>query len=92
MYADLRHKVYTAIQSDAKIFFSTLKFGFSFLTIPSGSGNATTSREKENVLEKKSVNCIQNKDKNCFWHALAVLVHANHKRIKEIKNGPKNPV
>ena len=88
MYAHLRDRIYSVIQSDAKINFSTIRFNFNFITIPSGSG-FVVSREKEDILEKKSVNCIKNKDKNCFWHALAVLVHANHKLIKEIKMGRK---
>ena len=91
MYGHLRERIYSVIQSDAKINLSTIRFNFNFITIPTGSGptHATVSRERENILKKTSVNSIQNKDKNCFWHALAVLVHANHKLIKQIKLGRK---
>ena len=88
MYAHLRDRIYSVIQSDAKINLSSIVFQFDFMVIPSGSG-FVVSREKEAILEKKSVNCIQNKDKNCFWHALTVLVHAKHKLNEQIKKGRK---
>ena len=50
MYAHLRDRIYSVIQSDAKINFSTIRFNFNFITIPSGSG-FVVSREKEDILE-----------------------------------------
>ena len=51
MYAHLRDRIYSVIQSDTKIHFSTIRFNFNFITIPSGSG-FVVSREKEDILEK----------------------------------------
>ena len=81
MYGDLRYRVYKAIQSDAKILFSTIKFQFDFMTIPSGSG-FVVSREKEDILKKISMNCIQNKDKNWIRNNFIVLVLSVPERIK----------
>ena len=52
MYAHLRDRIYSVIQSDAKINLSSIVFQFDFMVIPSGSG-FVVSREKEDILEKK---------------------------------------
>ena len=60
----------------------------NFILIPDG-GCATESREKLSILNKTSVNCIKNKDNNCFWYALVNLVYANHDKIKISKREGK---
>ena len=51
---------------------STITYNVSFL--PSG-GKHTTSRLREDVLNKKSVIKGINNDNNCFWYALAYLIN-----------------
>jgi len=88
MYSHLRERIYAVIQSGQVINLSTLAFTFHFITIPSG-GASSTSREKQSLLNKTSVNLVVNDDNNCFWHALVMLVYANHAQIKTIKMGRK---
>ncbi len=59
------------------ILLSTISLKYKFITIPKGSGKtATTSREKESIYAKKSVNKVVNDDNNCFgmlWLCLFML-------------------
>lgn len=58
--------------------------------IPAGGvTHATTSRAKEDVLRKDSVNAIKNKDENSCWYALVMLPYRNHTQWKTIRHGGK---
>ena len=56
---------------------------------PEGEGGvATDSRNRDSILEKKSVNVIKNTDNNCFWHSLAVALNPKNAAIKD-NRGPQ---
>ena len=59
---------------------STITYNVSFL--PSG-GKHTTSRQREDILNKKSVIRVRNNDNNCFWYALAYLLNPKDKHIRK---------
>ena len=59
---------------------------YSFALIPKGSGCATSSRDRESILNKRSVLRIINDDNNCFWYALACLMNPENKSIKDHRN------
>ena len=62
------------------------KFEYHFVILPSGSGCGTTCRETESIMNKRSVITISNADNNCFWYALACLMHPNNRTIRVNKN------
>ena len=51
-----------------------------------GRASATQDRDRESILNKKSVLRIKNDDNNCFWYALSALVHKNIKNIRDSRN------
>jgi hypothetical protein len=59
---------------------STITYNVSLL--PSG-GKHTTSRQREDILNKKSVIRVVNNDDNCFWYALAYLMNPKDKDIRK---------
>ena len=67
---------------------------FKFTEIPSGgtSTGATTSRNREDILNKASVHNIKNDDNNCFWYALVMLLFRGHAKWKTIRNGGQQRV
>ena len=76
-----------AVQSDEKIKLNTLMIKFHFIIMPSGGrGNATQDRDRESILNKRSVLRIKNDDNNCFWYALSALVHKDIKNIRDSRN------
>ena len=72
-----------AIQSDETIKLKTLQIKFHYILQPAGGGVATQSRDKDSILNKKSVNRIINDDNNCFWYALSVAMNKTNKALKD---------
>ena len=69
-------QIQAIIQSDDQILLSQSVLKFHFVMQPEGEGGvATDSRNRDSILEKKSVNVIKNTDNNCFWHSLAVALN-----------------
>ena len=54
--------------------------------MPSGAGCSTTHRDKDALLNKRSVLRIENNDDNCFWYALACLMNPNNRAIRDSRN------
>jgi hypothetical protein len=44
------------------------------------------SRERESILNKKSVLRIRNDDNNCFWYAMACLMNPSNRAIRDPRN------
>ena len=61
---------------------STITYNVSFL--PSG-GKHTTSRQREDILNKKSVIKVKDTDNKCLWYALVYLMNPKDKHIREPK-------
>ena len=59
---------------------STITYNVSFL--PSG-GKHTTSRLREDILNKISVIRVVNNDDNCLWYALVYLMNPKDKDIRK---------
>ena len=87
VWAELRDKIFSRIQSNRAIDPKSLNFTFHFINVPSGGSGATVSREKLSILNKTSVNKVVNDDNNCFWYALVLLIHRKHPKFKEICRG-----
>ena len=64
---------------------SSLVFEYSFLIIPSGRA-ASTSRERNDILNKKSVLQIINNDNNCFWYGLICVLNPINRSIRDKRN------
>ena len=84
VWAELRDKIFSRIQSNRAIDPKSLNFTFHFINVPSGGSGATVSREKLSILNKTSVNKVVNDDNNCFWYALVLLIHRNNPKFKQI--------
>jgi len=85
--AHVEAQIEKAVQSDEKIQLNNLLIKFHFIIMPAGGrGNATQDRDRESILNKKSVLRIKNDDNNCFWYALSALVHKNIKNIRDSRN------
>ena len=86
-------QIQAIIQSDDQILLSQSVLKFHFVMQPEGEGGvATDSRNRDSILEKKSVNVIKNTDNNCFWHALAVALNPKNTPIKENRGPQKNRI
>ena len=74
------------VQSDERL--KILNVEYNVVQIPEGSGcaTATSSREVDSILNKKSVIKIINDDNNCVWYALACLMYPNNKAIRDFRN------
>ena len=80
-------QIMKVIQSDETVKLKSLEITFHFILHPSGGrGDATQSREKESILNKKSVVKIVNDDNNCFWYALSVVMDKTNKSLKDSRN------
>ena len=88
MLGDVVSKAKDLLQSDHEVKLKDFRVSFQFLKIPAG-GAWSVSRERSDILKKKSVNTVTNNDNNCFWYALTMQVHSTHKDIKCIKMGRK---
>jgi len=88
MLEDVVNKARDLLQSDHEVRLKDFNVSFQFLKIPAG-GAWSVSRERSDILKKKSVNTVTNNDNNCFWYALTMQVHSTHKDIKCIKMGRK---
>ena len=88
MLGDVVNKARDLLQSDHEVRLKDFNVSFQFLKIPAG-GAWSVSRERSDILKKKSVNTVTNNDNNCFWYALTMQVHSTHKDIKCIKMGRK---
>ena len=64
---------------------SSLVFEYSFILLPSGRA-ATTSRKRDDILNKKSVLQIINNDNNCFWYGLICLLNPTNRNIRDKRN------
>ena len=84
MFSHLVDRITTMLQSDREVILKGFEIQFHFILIPDG-GCGTESREKHSILNKTSVNCIKNKDNNCFWYALVNLVYANYGKKRKSK-------
>ena len=82
-FEDYVNRIKHAVQSDEIV--SIQKFEYNFVVIPSGGGR-TTSRDEESTMKKKSVLSITNNDKNCFWYAMACLLHPKNRQIRDARN------
>jgi hypothetical protein len=68
----------------------TFQMDFKFIMAPVGAGkNATTSRDRDSIYKKTSVNTINNKDNNCLFRALTIPMHSTHAKIDDIKKAEK---
>jgi hypothetical protein len=63
-----------------------LHITYEFVIIPDGSGCSTVNRDRESILNKRSVLRINNNDNNCFWYALACLMNPNNRAIRDHRN------
>ena len=63
----------------------SLNFEYSFIMQPSG-GAATTSRAREDILNKRAVLRIVNDDNNCFWYGLSCLTNPTNRAIRDKRN------
>ena len=88
MLGDVVNKARDLLQSDHEVKLKDFHVSFQFIKIPDG-GAWCVSRERSDILNKKSVNTVKNNDNNCFWYALTMQVHSTHKDIKCIKMGRK---
>ena len=86
MLGNVIHKAKELLQSDHEVKLKDFEASFNFINIPEG-GARSVCRDKLGILNKTSVNRVTNDDNNCFWYALTMLIYANHKSIKSIKNG-----
>jgi len=78
-------KISVKIQSDEEVLMSSLVFEYSFILLPSGRA-ATTSRKRDDILNKKSVLQIINNDNNCFWYGLICLLNPTNRSIRDKRN------
>ena len=89
MLTDIFKQMQNLIQSNEEVFMKGFQMTFKFTEIPSGgtSTGATTSRNREDILNKASVHKIKNNDNNCFWYALVMLLFRDNARWDLIRKG-----
>ena len=83
----VERQIEASIQSDETIKLSQLKITFHFILHPAGGRtNATQNRDKESILDKKSVVRIVNDDNNCFWYALSISMNKKSRGLRDERN------
>jgi hypothetical protein len=75
------------LQSDEYLNLSSLRVTFNFILQPSGGkGSSTESRDRDSILNKKSVVKVVNDDDNCFWYALNIVMNKEITALKDNRN------
>ena len=88
VFHDMLKNISKGLEQYDEFDLSTMEISYTFIDIPTGSGNnGTTSRDKLSILNKTSVINIKNNDNNCLWYALVPQVYKAHPKYSEIVKG-----